>query len=127
MTFAELLAEIQKLKCEERRSKTEEYLEVVILKEGLEPLNRILTVYFGPPFKPEGVVPLGAAEWCAKPYGGIRKDQTMYFRQDADHSECALLWPWGNGSRVTAKIIRDKRIVSKNILNDLLGNLFVRK
>jgi len=106
MIFSELLAEIQKLKREEQRAQTEEYLEVVISKDSLESLNKVLSGYFGPPLKPEGHAPSGKANRHAKPYGGIRDDQTMYFRQGEGYSEYAFLWPWGNGIRVTAKIIR---------------------
>ena len=127
MTFAELLTEVQKLKHEEQRSQTEEYLEIVVSRESLEPLLQILTAYFGQPFKPEGALPLGAAEQRAKPYGGIRKDQTMYFRQDEDHFECALLWPWGNGTRITVKIIQSKRPASGGLWSGFWDNLLARK
>ena len=84
MTFQELLTQIQTLKIEESRAQTEDYFEAVISKEHLGSFHQILTSYFGPPLKPEGRSPSGEANRYAKPYGGIRKDQTMYFRRDGD-------------------------------------------
>ena len=124
MTLMELFAEVQKLKCVEQRARTADYLEVVITKDCLEPLAAILTAYFGLPLKPEGCAPSGEANRHAAPHGGIRKDQTMYFRQDGDHSESAFLWPWGGGARVTVKIIQAKRSGSKGGGKGFLARLF---
>lgn len=127
MTFQDLLVEIKTLKFEESRSQTEEYFEAVISKAGLEPLHKILASYFGVPLKPEGHPPSGKANRHAKPHGGIRTDQTMYFRQDAHHSECVLLWPWGSGTRITVKISQSKGSGDKDDWMGSLKNLFVPK
>ena len=127
MTFQDFLAQIQTIRIEESRAQTEEYFEAVISKAGLDPLHKILTDYFGPPLKPEGRSPSGEAKRRAKPYGGIRKDQTLYFRRDGNHSECALLWPWGSGTRVTIKIIQSKGSGSATGLLGFLTRLFGRK
>jgi len=108
MIFQDLLAQVQALKFEELRAHTEDYFEAVISKTGLDRLHKVLASYFGPPLKPEGCPPSGEATRRAKPYGGIRRDQTMYFRQGGDHAECVLLWPWGGGARITVKIIRSQ-------------------
>lgn len=127
MTFPEFLEELQKLKKEEQRAQEPDYLEVVIAKEALEPLGKALAAYFGPPLKPAGDAPSGEATQRAAPYGGIRKDQTMYFRQDADLEECAFLWPWGSGARITVKVIRAKQADLKSGWDGFLENLFGRK
>ena len=127
MTFPELLSEVQKLDCAEQRTRTEAYLEAVFAKDTLEPLNKLLGAYFGPPLKPEGRAPSGEASRHAAPHGGIRKDQTMYFRLDGDLSQCALLWPWGSGTRVTVKIIQSENAPSATGLLGLLASLFGRK
>ena len=127
MTFQDFLAEIQTLQIVELRAQKEEYFEAVISKADLGPLHKILTTYFGPPLKPEGQLPSGEANRRAESYGGIRKDQTMYFRQDGDHSECAFLWPWGNGIRITVKVIQSKSSAPENDGKSFLKNLFLRK
>ena len=127
MTFQDFLVEIQTIKLEESRAQTEDYFEAVISKEGLDPLRKILTAYFGPPLKPEGDSPSGEASRNAKLYGGIRKDQTMYFRRDEGVCECALLWPWGSGTRITVKIIQSKNSDRTASLPGFLARLFGRK
>ena len=127
MTFPKLLSDIQQIKSEEKREQTDEYLEMVIAKETLAALHKILTAYFGPPLKPEGQRSSGEAKRRAKPYGGIRKDQTMYFRQTGEHSECVLLWPWGNGARVTIKVIQSQNADSEAGLLGFLATLISRK
>ncbi len=107
MTFEELLSEIAKIKCREMRVRTENALEVVIAKADLGPLTAALESYFGPPLKPEGAAPSRDASGYAEPYGGIRRDQTMYFRKSESRSDIALLWPWGSGNVLTIKVFRE--------------------
>lgn len=127
MNFNELLAEVQQLTLAEKRTQTVDYLEVVVEIDHLEALRKTLGSYFGAPLKPQGQVPSGKAVRLAKPYGGIRQDQTMYCRQDVDHDEYVLLWPWGNGIRVTAKIIQAPPSPKVCFFTSLLGRLFCRK
>jgi len=124
MTFQELLAQVETIRIEESRAHTEEYFEAVISTETLGSLHQVLTAYFGSPLKPEGQSPSGEANRRAKPYGGIRKDQTMYFRHDGESAECALLWPWGSGTRITVKISQSKDSGSGSGPLELLANLF---
>ena len=127
MTFQDFLAQIQTIKIEESRIQTEDYFEAVISKGCLDSLHKILIAYFGPPLKPEGRSPSGEANRHAKPYGGIRKVQTMYFRRDEDHSECALLWPWRSGACITIKVIQSKSSSSATDFLGFLRILFGRK
>ena len=127
MTFQDLLIQIQTIRIEESRAQTDEYFEAVISKAGLDSLHKILTTYFGPPIKPEGRPSSGEANRRAKPYGGIRKDQTMYFRRNGDISECAFLWPWGSGTRITIKVSQSKRSVKTTPFASFLESLFGRK
>ena len=128
MTFQDLLTQIQALKYEESRGQTADYFEAVISKAALEPLRALLTVYFDAPLKAEGRSPSAESKEQAGPYGGIRDDQTMYFRQDGEYSECALLWPWGSGNRITVKVIRSKGPEPvEGGWPGLLKNFFTRK
>lgn len=127
MTFKDFLTQIQTIRIEESRAQTEEYFEAVISKPSLDPLHKILEAYFGPPIKPEGCPPSGEASRYAKLYGGIRRDQTMYFRRDGEHSECVLLWPWGSGVRITIKVIRSKSSGPATGLLGFLARFFGRK
>jgi hypothetical protein len=107
MNFPELLSEVDRLKCAEKRAKTDCYLEAVVTQTECQPLAAILGVYFGTPLKPAGAMPSGDAGRYSKPYGGVRRDQTMYYRKSEGFTDVALLWPWGDGNSVTVKIIRE--------------------
>ncbi len=124
MTFQEFLNSIQTIRIEESRAQTNEYFEAVIAKEGLDALHKILAQYFGPPIKPEGSAPSLKVKYIAAPYGGIRKEQTMYFHKTGDHAECALLWPWGSGARITIKVSQSKEAGSERSFSRFFKKLF---
>ena len=109
MTFQELLEEVKKHPLQELRAHSPSYFEAVVPVTKLVYVENTLINHFGMPLKPAGLMPSGDAAVLSKPYGGIRKDQTMYFRkQDMGH-EVAFLWPWGCQSLVTIKIILEEK------------------
>lgn len=108
MTFDDLIKEVQGTQCQVRTAETD-YLEVVAQNVLLGGVSAVLKKYFGEAFKPEGSDPSAEAITYAEPYGGIMKNQTMYLRQSESASEAAFLWPWGNGTATTLKIIRKKK------------------
>ena len=107
MTFEELIEQVQKLECQEKRAFEKDYCEVVVTKAKLAPINTLLKSYFGSPLKPEGQEASAEAARYAQPHGGIYGNQTLYFHKSEKTSELAFLWPWGNGTSVTLKIIRE--------------------
>lgn len=107
MTFEELLQEFEKIKLQEKRKWSRQYCEAVIAKPHWPALTSVLESYFGPPLKPEGVQPSGQASGFAKKYGGVRDNQTLYVRKADKKPELALLWPWGDGSSLTLKVVRE--------------------
>ena len=109
VTFQELLKEIQKFRLKEKRAYTEDYLEVVIPADALSELRLILTGHFGEPLKWPGKHSSKEADHYSKPYGGIQRNQTLYFRKGEQGHELVLLWPWGNGTLITLKIIQEKK------------------
>lgn len=125
MNFQELLGEVQKLRIEEKRSASDDYLEVVIARTALASLHQSLTAYFGKPLKAEGHHACGEATRWAKAYGGVREDQTLYCLREEAYESLALLWPWGGGERVTVKILRKPRkLQAAGGLGSFLGKLF---
>ena len=106
MTFEELVEQVQKLECLEKRTMEKDYCEVVVAKAKLAPTNALLESYFGEPLKPAGKEPSAEAARYAQPHGGIYGNQTLYFHKSEKTSELAFLWPWGNGTSITLKIIR---------------------
>ena len=104
MNYAELIEEAKKLKYWEKRVDSPDILEFVISQEFLNSLTRLLENYFGVPFKPAQQAPSREASAYSAPYGGIQKNQTLYYREAENVSHCALLWPWSDGKLITVKI-----------------------
>jgi len=106
MTFDDLLEQIQKIPCSEKRAREQNYCEVVFAKPSMQEVNTALEACFGPPLKPEGKPPSAEATQYSKAYGGVQGNQVLYYRKSANGDEMAMLWPWGNGVSVTLKMIR---------------------
>ena len=104
MTYPELVEETKKLKFWEKRVDSPDILEFVINQELLNPLTRLLENYFGVPFKPAQQAPSREASAYSAAYGGIQKNQTLYYRDADTVSHCALLWPWSDGKLISVKI-----------------------
>ena len=104
MNYSECIAEVNKIKIFLVRTKSEDYFEFVINLEVLESLNKILLAFFGVVLKPAGAEPSKAAAKYAEDYGGIRKNQTLYYLEKDSVSYCTLLWPWGDGKLITVKM-----------------------
>ncbi len=106
MTFEELADQIKNGPCEEVRTQTESFLEVVVGTAFLGTVSGMLEAYFGSPMKAEGKKPDRESSRYAEPYGGIRQNQTLYRKKEGGPAT-AILWPWGSGSRVTLKLIKE--------------------
>lgn len=126
MTFTELIDELQKVKAEETRGRTESSLEVVISKDSLAKVIPILEDYFGPALKPQGQQPNADSDRYSKPYGGVHSDQTLYFRKEDKGFAIAMLWPWGNGVSITLRVIRERseEAVTQPPPKSFLGKIF---
>ncbi len=108
MDFKELHQEIKsKITACEWRFELPDFFEFVIAFADLSALNKILEGYFGPPVdlsQPlDDLVKTATDKW-----GGVRRNQHLYFRAGKPQNEIAFLWPWCDGSRVSVKIILDK-------------------
>ena len=102
--FSELAGKVKKLPVDEVRKDSFGYLELVMTAKNLERIYPILEDYFGPPFKPPGVTASKEASLRAAGYGGIEKQQTLYYVERDGVSNCAMIWPWKNKERATVKL-----------------------
>ena len=105
-----MVEEIQNsLKMEIRpNSEAFEYLEAVIQRENLELLESLLLKHLGQAAKEPGKevnLPV-EVQTFADAMGGIRVDQSFYYRQGRSNDiEFALLWPWAsNPNKITLKV-----------------------
>ncbi len=103
MNFTELLEEVRKLKFQETRADRTDYFEGVVKADLIPDLNVVLQDYFGKAAKPANQSPQGKDKEISSAYGGIQKNQTLYW-SDERAGEVAMLWPWGDGASVTLKI-----------------------
>lgn len=102
--FVELAGRLKQTPVDEFRKDTAGYLEFVLTLQSLPRIYPILEEYFGPPFKPAGMVPTKEAVSRTADYGGIQKQQTLYYVEREGLSNCAMIWPWQDKTRVTVKV-----------------------
>ena len=108
MSFNELLQEVKRIRAEQIRYEFTNYFECVTGVEFIRELCQVLEGRFGPPLKRAGQDPTKEAKRCAESLGGIQKNQVLYFLEKEDLLNCAMLWPWEDGTRVTVKIAQFK-------------------
>ena len=101
-----LFEEMKKSVPMEIRADSKDYLEAVVDRKGLDLLQPILVKYFGAAAKgpgekvdfPPPIVKLVAS------LGGLRQEQSFYYKEEKNRVIFAALWPWGpNPDRVTLK------------------------
>ncbi|MCJ7803207.1 MAG: hypothetical protein MUP18_01270 [Desulfobacterales bacterium] len=93
-----------------------EYLEAVLDKKDLELLNSLLKNYLGPAAKESGKeanLPKEIQK-LVDSLGGVRNEQSFFYRQDGHQVIYAAIWPWqSNPNKMTLK-----SGVSKLVLTD---------
>ena len=102
--FSELTGQLKTAPMDELRKEAPGYLEFVLTTHELPGVYPILEDYFGPPFKPAGMAPSKEATLRTADYGGIEKQQTLYYVEDGGISSCAMIWPWQDKVRATVKV-----------------------
>ena len=73
-----------------------EYLEAVLQKKDLELLNSLLEKHLGPAAKEPGKeanLPKEIQK-LVDSLGGLRKEQSFFYRQDDHRIIYAAIWPW---------------------------------
>ena len=104
MTFSELIQEVKKHPSAEIRFDNDHRFEFVVTVHTALRLQHALEEYFGFALKPASKAPDQAAKSVARNFGGIRKDQTLYCREEDDQIHLAMIWPWSDGQTATVKI-----------------------
>ncbi len=83
-----------------------EYLEAVIHRGELETLLALLQKHLGPAVKEPNKEPIlpGDIEEIVEQLGGLRIDQSFYYRKEGQNVTYAALWPWqSNPDKITLK------------------------
>ncbi len=77
-------------------SKDFEYLEAVVKRKDLELLNSLLKKYLGPAAKESGkeVKLPKVIQELVDSLGGLRDEQSFFYKQDGKTVTYAAIWPW---------------------------------
>ena len=106
MEFRDLMDEIKGVEFDIVRVESYYYFEAVILREKLPKLVEKLRKIFGEPLVPSAKELPANVKEAVGDFGGIRDDQTLYFRKDEGYSFFAMLWPWSDEYHITVKMGR---------------------
>jgi hypothetical protein len=83
-----------------------QYLEAVLQMEDLELLHSLLRKHLGPAAKESGkeVSLPKEIQKLVDSLGGLRKEQSFFYRQDGHQVVYAAIWPWqSNPNKITLK------------------------
>lgn len=97
--------EFELLENVELRTKTDNYLELVFSRKDGEAYYNILNKFLGEPKKPKDKEPQEDDHKITRYYGGIRKEQVLYYRDFSHATITAILWPWQDGVHTTLKLV----------------------
>ena len=106
MKFSDLVQMVRFTPPEEIRLDVDNRFECVLKNEQLKTLSPKLEEFFGPPKKPAGASAKGDTVDLASDYGGILKNQTLYYVSKDGFSNIGMIWPWTDGKLTTVKIFR---------------------
>ena len=94
----DMIEEIKKTLTMEIRpnSKDLEYLEAVVHRKDLGLLNSLLKKYLGPAAKESGkeVILPKVIQELVDSLGGLRDEQSFFYKQDGKKITYAAIWPW---------------------------------
>jgi hypothetical protein len=105
MQLTEISEKLKGLQISEKRLATQEMLEFVFESKEVPAWQSALEAILGTALKPSGEKSNPLANKLTKPFGGIRADQTLYYKIDGNNSVMAMFWPWQSGKFITCKII----------------------
>lgn len=107
MQFDDLKNEVKGISIGDLRKDSQSYFEAVIAKEELAKLLTKLEKFLGLPVWPSKTKLSTAIQNAIEEFGGIRPGQTLYFSHLDSTTVFAMLWPWGDGTRITLKIFKE--------------------
>lgn len=101
--FRKIIDECSKLDIYQKRSITDEYLELVFYNRDIGKYNNVLTDVLGEPVKPQGIKPSKDDLLFTEHYGGIMKNQTLFKKDFSNITIAAMFWPWQDNEHTTLK------------------------
>lgn len=108
MKFLTFMNEVNRMPVLESRIDSTNMREFVVVADQIVPVHEVLQSFFGENFKAPGEEPSDEDKRRAAKFGGIRTEQTLYYREEEGYNNCAMFWPWTDGTRYTVKIARNR-------------------
>lgn len=99
-----LLENCRQIEIREERNVTGNYFEAVVYNRDMPRWVEQLGQHLGPAMKPPGKSPSREAKQLTEAFGGIRKEQTLFYQAGDGIATIAMFWPWGDKQHSTLKI-----------------------
>ena len=109
LTYDQLLDNLDNIPVFESRIDQSQMKEFVISYDCIMLLHLVFQKFFGPDFKAPGERPTITDKKRSALWGGIRENQTLYYLENDEYSNCAMLWPWEEGRLCTVKIVQHRK------------------
>jgi len=93
----------------EKRYSSEEYYEVVFFAKDVNEWIDALSSQLGTPEKPAGTAPSKDHFEITEPYGGIRREQTLFCKGIDEGQIVAMFWPWTDDVHITLRMVRAEK------------------
>lgn len=90
----------------EDRGASATYVELVFETTELSQWDAVLSKFLGAAAKTAGSKPSNDHSALTRPFGGVYKDQTLYYLKSSDTEIIAMFWPWQNGQQITLKLAK---------------------
>lgn len=104
MLLREIIDCCSALNITEKRSITDDFIEMVFHNEEIEEWSRILTAFLGEPQKPKGQAPTEKDIEITSKTGGIRLEQTLFEKEFDNGTIIAKFWPWKDDMHITLRM-----------------------
>jgi len=108
MEYRDMIEQIRGLPIIQLQEQSDTFFGAVMATAEFGHLESLLNGFFGQPIKPPQTKATPEVAQITEPHGGIRENQTLYFRKGCQNrSILAMIWPWNDGSNFTLKIFQD--------------------
>ena len=104
MTIREIIEQCSHLEVDEKRASAPNYHECVIFAKDIVQWEEALIKSLGSPEKAPGEKTTQAHFSLTINYGGLRDNQTLFYRKSGNESFIAMFWPWKDKAHITLKI-----------------------
>jgi len=111
ITFNQLRMKLKQLDIAELRFDLDDYVEFVIQMDMVAQVKIILELYFGGAVnldKEDEDQQVQEAVEFVQTKGGIRQNQTLFYRPRNGLKEYAMVWPWCDGSKVSIRLAQHR-------------------